>query len=490
MVEGGSKIMIAAGQVEALDPITDVRFFSEGHASAKSGRISAHGLAAALMFSDVVTLISAGIVPAAFHHDIQFIVSGDILAVVAAATLVFLMAAHSLRAYKPRHIFEWPQIIPRAVVSVLLTFFVLMVLGIATKTAGDYSRIWFFSWVLLSLVLTVSLRAVVLAVIESKLASGACLQRALIVTCGENPLTGDQLTLETKNRIRAIGIIAVKDLDTMPELSPYLRQLHPEVVVLNLPWSQAELAMAKLTALSQHAIDVLILPQSKAGLERVLRLRQLGGRTLLQVAEPPLAEWDRVAKRLLDVIVAGAALFFLAPFLLVIAAAIKLESKGPVLFKQKREGLNGELIDVLKFRSMYVEGTDRHASRQTSKDDPRVTRVGRIIRRSSLDELPQFWNVLAGQMSVVGPRPHALQTSAEGQSLQSIVETYASRHRVKPGITGWAQVNGARGELNSREQVRRRVDLDLYYINNWSVLFDFKIILMTAVRVFHDPHAY
>jgi exopolysaccharide biosynthesis polyprenyl glycosylphosphotransferase len=310
------------------------------------------------------------------------------------------------------------------------------------------------------------------------------------VTCGDRLLTGEQLALETKNRIRAIGAITVPDLDTMPDLSSYLRYLRPEVVVLNVPWSQVELAMAKLTALSQQAIEVLILPQCEVGLLHVLRLRRLGGRTLLQVAEPPLAEWDRVAKRLLDVTIAGTAMFFLAPFLLLIAAAIKLESRGPVLFKQKREGLNGSLIEVLKFRSMYVEGTDLHASRQTSKDDPRVTRVGRIIRRTSLDELPQFWNVLTGQMSVVGPRPHALSTSAEGQSLGSIVETYASRHRVKPGITGWAQVNGARGELNSREQVRRRVDLDLYYINHWSVLFDIKIILMTVVRVFHDPHAY
>jgi lipopolysaccharide/colanic/teichoic acid biosynthesis glycosyltransferase len=139
---------------------------------------------------------------------------------------------------------------------------------------------------------------------------------------------------------------------------------------------------------------------------------------------------------------------------------------------------------------MYVEGTDLHASRQTSKDDPRVTRVGRIIRRSSLDELPQFWNVLTGQMSVVGPRPHALQTSAGGQPLEAIAEQYPARHRVKPGITGWAQVNGARGELHSREQVIRRVNYDLFYIENWSVLFDLKIILMTAMRVFHDPNAY
>ncbi|MBQ0820526.1 exopolysaccharide biosynthesis polyprenyl glycosylphosphotransferase [Microvirga sp. HBU67558] len=455
-----------------------------------SGRISSHGFAATLMLMDIVAIALAGIAPAVLYDGIQFAMLGHLVAVVAGGVLVFLLAAHALSAYRAAHIFEWPQIIPRAVISILLTFFVLMVLGIATKTSDHYSRVWFFSWISLSLALTVVLRAVVLALVEARLARGACLQRALIVSCGDSPLTGDQLSLETKNRVRAIGTISADNLDVMPDLAPYLRQLNPEVVVLSLPWSQAHVAMNKLKALSQHAAEVLILPHSGNGLQQMLRLRHLGGRTLLQVAEPPIAEWDRFAKRVEDVVIASTALFLLAPFLLLVALAIKLDSRGPILFKQKREGFNGSLIDVLKFRSMYVEGTDLHASRQTSKDDPRVTRIGRLIRRSSLDELPQFWNVLTGQMSVVGPRPHALQTSAEGQVLGSIVEEYAARHRVKPGITGWAQVNGARGELNSREQVKRRVDLDLYYIENWSVLFDLKIILMTALRVFHDPHAY
>jgi polysaccharide biosynthesis protein PslA len=442
------------------------------------------------MLLDVLVLSLAGVMPALVYDPVGTGALGHLLNVIGAALLLFLLTTRALSAYDTAHNFEWPRVIPRAILSLLLTFFVLMVIGVATKTIEDYSRVWFFSWISLSLVLIVSSRAVLLAVVEAKLARGACLQRALIITCGESALTGDQLALETRNRVRAVGTIATDDLSSIPDLGPFLRQHSPEIVVLSLPWSQVEAAMTKLRALSHHAIEVLVLPQASTGLEKALRLRRLGSQTLLQIAEPPLAEWDRAAKRAEDIIIAGLALFLLLPLLVLTALAIKLDSRGPILFKQKRAGFNGALIEVWKFRSMYVDAADLHASRQTSKDDPRVTRVGRFIRRTSLDELPQLWNVLQGQMSLVGPRPHALATSAEGQSLDMIVEEYAARHRVKPGITGWAQVNGARGELTSREQVQRRVNYDLHYIDNWSVLFDLKIILMTAVRVLYDPDAY
>jgi exopolysaccharide biosynthesis polyprenyl glycosylphosphotransferase len=311
-----------------------------------------------------------------------------------------------------------------------------------------------------------------------------------VINCGESVLTGEQLALETNNRIRAVGMISVGDLASAPDLDPLVRQLSPEVVVLSLPWFQIETALGHFRALSQHAIEVLVLPQTGISLQRAIRLRRFGSQTLLQVAEPPLADWDVAIKRMEDIIIAGLALILISPLLVLTALAIKLESKGPILFKQTRAGFSGDRIEVWKFRSMYIEGADPHASRQTSKDDPRVTRVGRFIRKTSIDELPQFWNVLRGHMSVVGPRPHALATSAEGKPLDALVEEYLARHRVKPGITGWAQINGARGELRSRAQVKKRVDYDLHYIQNWSVMFDLKIILITIFRTFYDPHAY
>lgn len=453
-------------------------------------RISAHRFAAVLIVADVILMSLAGALPAAVYKGIT---SGPFhlyLSVVAGGALIFVLVSRSLSIYRTERIFQWRRTIPRAVAAVGLTFFVLIVAGAATKTTGDYSRVWFFSWMAASTLALVSLRALLLAAVEAKLTKGACLQRALIVALGPTPLTGDQLALESSNRMRAVGKIVAPDVPSIPDLAPYIRQLQPEVIVLNMPWSQVAAAMSQLHALSQHAVEVLVLPQANPVQHKILRLRQLGSQTFIQIAEPPLVGWGRAAKRIEDVVVASLALVVASPVLLLTALAIKWESKGPVLFKQKRAGFNNNLIEVWKFRSMRVEGTDLHASRQTSKDDPRVTRVGRFIRRTSIDELPQFWNVLQGTMSVVGPRPHALATSAEGKSLDAIVEAYAARHRVKPGVTGWAQINGARGELQTREQVQKRVDYDLHYIENWSVLFDIKIILMTIVRVFYDPRAY
>ena len=232
------------------------------------------------------------------------------------------------------------------------------------------------------------------------------------------------------------------------------------------------------------------MPEGSACLQKAIGLRHFGNRALLQIFAPPLAEWDRAIKRTEDLLVASLALLMLAPIVALVACAIKLESAGPVLFKQTRIGLDGDHFEVWKLRSMYVGATDPHASHQTCRNDPRVTRVGQFIRRTSIDELPQFWNVLQGHMSVVGPRPHALKTAAEGDLLETIVDEYVARHQVQARDHWLGSGQWSRGELSSREQVKRRVNYDLYYIENWSSLFDVKIILMTIVRVFYDPNAY
>jgi lipopolysaccharide/colanic/teichoic acid biosynthesis glycosyltransferase len=176
---------------------------------------------------------------------------------------------------------------------------------------------------------------------------------------------------------------------------------------------------------------------------------------------------------------------------LAVAIAVKLDSRGPVLFRQKRYGFNNELIEVLKFRSMYVDQSDATASRLVTRDDPRVTRVGRFLRRSSLDELPQLFNVVfKGNLSLVGPRPHALQAKAENELYEQVVDGYFARHRVKPGITGWAQVNGWRGETDTHEKLQRRVEHDLHYIENWSVFLDLYILATTPFALVKSENAY
>jgi exopolysaccharide biosynthesis polyprenyl glycosylphosphotransferase len=196
-------------------------------------------------------------------------------------------------------------------------------------------------------------------------------------------------------------------------------------------------------------------------------------------------------KGLFDKIVGGAALVCAAPFMLLIALAIKLDSRGPVFFKQKRHGFNNENIDVYKFRSLYTHMADHSVQKSVAKNDPRVTRVGRFIRKTSLDELPQLINVVfKGNLSLVGPRPHAVDQRIEDRQFDEAVDGYFARHRVKPGITGWAQINGWRGELTSPEKIKQRVEHDLYYIENWSVLFDAKILLKTPLALLRSENAY
>ena len=178
------------------------------------------------------------------------------------------------------------------------------------------------------------------------------------------------------------------------------------------------------------------------------------------------------------------------PVFVVIALAIKLDSSGPVLFGQLREGYHNRVFKIWKFRTMYHEARDERAVQQTSRHDRRVTRVGWLLRRLSLDELPQFINVIRGEMSVVGPRPHALGMTSVGLPLTQVLEEYAARHRLKPGITGWAQVNGCRGEVDSHEKLRRRVSLDCYYIDHWSLSLDLWIILRTFALLLFDLDAY
>jgi len=180
----------------------------------------------------------------------------------------------------------------------------------------------------------------------------------------------------------------------------------------------------------------------------------------------------------------------ISPLMMAIALLIRFDSPGPALFRQKRYGFNNHLIEVLKFRTMYQEKSDANGERLTQRDDPRITRVGAFLRRTSLDELPQFLNVLRGDMSIVGPRPHALSAKAGTLLYQEAVKYYDARHRMKPGITGWAQVNGWRGETDTLEQIRKRVEHDLYYIEHWSIALDLRIIARTIVGGFTGRNAF
>jgi undecaprenyl-phosphate galactose phosphotransferase/putative colanic acid biosynthesis UDP-glucose lipid carrier transferase len=212
-----------------------------------------------------------------------------------------------------------------------------------------------------------------------------------------------------------------------------------------------------------------------------------GQRTVsIEVQRAPLSTAERLLKRAIDLAVALIALVFFIPIMAFSAIAIKLDGRGPIIFRQNRKGFNGHEFVMFKFRTMSVLENGEVVT-QASREDPRVTGIGRLLRASSIDELPQLWNVVRGEMSVVGPRPHAL---AHDNYFEKLLQDYAFRHHVKPGMTGWAQVNGLRGATPSVEQISRRVQMDLWYINNWSLWLDIQILLKTCSEVLRKRNAY
>jgi Undecaprenyl-phosphate glucose phosphotransferase len=277
---------------------------------------------------------------------------------------------------------------------------------------------------------------------------------------------------------------------TVDELVNEARQQHIDTVIVALPLGADRQLVETLNRLCEVPVNVRLCPDAFGLRLGEVRASHIAGHTFLNVVDRPLAGWPSIAKQIEDRVLGAAILGLIAPLMLAIALLIKLDSPGPVLFRQKRYGFNNQLIEVFKFRSMYTHMTDADAAQLTRRNDPRITRLGAFLRRTSLDELPQFLNVVRGEMSIVGPRPHALAAKAGALLYQDAVKYYDARHRVKPGITGWAQVNGWRGETDTVEQIRKRVEHDLYYIEHWSILLDLKIIARTILGGFTGTHAF
>ncbi|MGE5504531.1 MAG: undecaprenyl-phosphate glucose phosphotransferase [Actinomycetota bacterium] len=257
-------------------------------------------------------------------------------------------------------------------------------------------------------------------------------------------------------------------------------------VVVALPWSDTPRLAHCLDKLRPLAVDVHLFPEDATPYAGGAGVSVLAGVPMARLAARPLSGWRAAAKAVEDRVLGVLALLAASPVMLAVAVAIKLDSPGPVLFRQQRYGYDNKPFTCFKFRSMRVRPQEAEV-RQASRDDPRVTRVGRFIRRTSLDELPQLFNVIAGSMSLVGPRPHAV---SHHHHYARLVDDYRCRHRMKPGITGWAQVNGYRGETATVELMRKRVIFDLWYIDHWSVGLDLKIMAMTPLACLRGTNAY
>ncbi|CAH0340299.1 undecaprenyl-phosphate glucose phosphotransferase [Rhizobium sp. CECT 9324] len=296
---------------------------------------------------------------------------------------------------------------------------------------------------------------------------------------------------DDRNAQRSPDMIAgYPKLGTVAELVEFARLAHIDMLIISLPLSAEARIMQLLKMLWVLPVDIRLAAHSNNLRFRPRAYSHVGAVPLLDILDKPIRDWDSVAKRAFDIFFSILALLLLWPVFIGAALAVKLNSKGPVFFVQKRHGFNNEIINVLKFRSMYTEMSDPTARNAVTKNDPRVTSVGRFIRKTSIDELPQIFNVLRGDLSLVGPRPHAILGQTRDKLYGDVVEGYFARHRVKPGVTGWAQINGWRGEIDTDDKIKFRTAYDLYYIENWSLLFDLKILFLTPIRLLNTENAY
>lgn len=296
--------------------------------------------------------------------------------------------------------------------------------------------------------------------------------------------------LNTKSEITRIVAVISSLTSEAEELLALVRGGTVRTVFIVLSTQDAAAADPLIAKLMQFSVAVRIIPDIAAIAARARGISVEADLPVLHISDPPLSVAARMVKRLEDIVLSSLLLLASAPVMLLTSIAIKLDSPGPVLFRQPRHGFSGTAIEIFKFRTMFAHHQDRLGCRQTARGDPRVTRVGAFLRRHSLDELPQLLNVLSGSMSIVGPRAHPLGMTIAGQSLETIVANYMARHRVKPGITGLAQVSACRGNLDTEEKALRRVNYDLHYIENWSLLLDLRIILRTIGLVLYDDEAF
>ncbi|MGG6895451.1 MULTISPECIES: undecaprenyl-phosphate glucose phosphotransferase [Rhizobium] len=279
-------------------------------------------------------------------------------------------------------------------------------------------------------------------------------------------------------------------LGTVAELVEFARLARVDMLIISLPSSAEDRILQLLKMLWVLPVDIRLAAHANKLRFRPRSYSHVGAVPMLDIFNKPIRDWDGVAKRIFDIFFSLFALTLLWPIMLGAAIAVKVTSKGPILFMQKRHGFNNEIIKVFKFRSMYTHMSDPTARNAVTKNDPRVTPVGRFIRRASIDELPQLFNVLLGSLSLVGPRPHAVLAASHNRTYADVVEGYFARHRVKPGVTGWAQINGWRGEIDSDDKIKFRTAYDLYYIENWSLLFDLKILFKTPFSLLNTENAY
>ncbi len=398
---------------------------------------------------------------------------------------------------------QFRQAMAKTTLAFLLTVMCLLLLAFLTQTSATYSRGSFLAWTVASCLLLL----VGNYLFAHHLARAAWLRRCLVrnvVIVGATDLTARflrHLRASGERDVRVLGIFDQRgdparwrrsvgcrgvpyrgDLDDLVE---HIIGHEVDEILIALPWHAERRIGAIVERLSHLAVDIKLCPDRVGYVQRPVFTEVLAGALVTTVHAQPIRDWGLIFKAALDLVLSAALLVALAPLLVLIAVLIRCDTPGPVLFRQRRHGFNHDVFDLYKFRTMHHQ--PGAAFIQARPGDPRVTRVGRWLRRLSLDELPQLLNVLRGEMSLVGPRPHPVALNLE---FMERIKRYATRHRVKPGITGWAQVNGWRGRTDSEAKMAGRLSHDLHYIENWSLMLDLKILALTLVTGFGCKNAH
>ena len=378
-----------------------------------------------------------------------------------------------------------------------------MIVGLfLTNDAGPGFREWSLCWLTVSVFMLTLSRAYLSRRLHAWAYSGRLARRVAVIGAGEFSREFINRLRSEPNAYTVVGLYddrlsripgmqeGVRVRGTVRDLLARSREEQIDLIVIALPLRAADRIASILEQIGSAVADICLTTDFAGYRYKSSEVSTVGSNPVILIGEQPLKEWRAATKAAFDLIVGSIVLLVLSPLLLLIALAIRLESPGPALFRQPRLGFNNRTFICYKFRTMHHGMTDLSGEQQATRSDPRVTRLGKWLRALSLDELPQLLNVLKGDMSLVGPRPHPLNTKAADKLFTDVVANYAFRHRVKPGMTGWAQVNGWRGETKTVEQIENRVACDLAYIDKWSVWFDLRIMVLTITREIFSSTAF
>lgn len=454
-----------------------------------------------VLFMDFMLLTVISVVVAYFYHVEVLLASFDFQRYAAAGILGATIFTTLLRRdgfYEFNRLLSVTQTIPGVIARLAMVVLGLIAFAYALKTAESYSRFWLFAWTGISAGFLFLTRYGVAQVLKRMVREGGVFARRVAVIGATE--TAAKFAEYVKNSEEAVSVVGVYRVGTNPtehekafdltgdlaQLARLARQGEIDDIVIAKPEASGSDMKYLVDRLSILPVSISICSSAHWLDHTGGEVVRIGGAPLLSLYRRPLEGWGSVLKSLEDRVGGLFLLLVASPLMILIALGIKLQGRGPILFAQERHGFNHSVFKIYKFRTMTVMENGEKIQ-QATLNDPRITPLGKMLRRYSLDELPQLLNVVKGDMSLVGPRPHAL---AHNHQYAQTVENYSGRHKVKPGITGWAQVNGCRGETSENEMMAERVRYDLEYIDNWSLLFDIKILVMTVKAVLFPKNAY